>query len=167
MYLDTKHVSGLVWVPSPYGCINIIVLPWFHPGCVVTWEEVSNVCCRGVEYSWVAPEAVSSLIGFVTQRWLENVRLVSLKEFFLSRCGLCRSFCVLVFAELLDLLCEHHYLLFCTKHAEYFKTVFSRNLIQQQICLKGFRNHRVQVASCVPLTFDIRFFFSCGPGPMH
>lgn len=70
---------------------------------------------------------------------------------------------MLVFAELLDLLCERHYLLFCTKHAEYFKNILCRNLMQQQICLKDFRNCRAQVASCVPLTSDISLFFSCGP----
>lgn len=79
--------------------------------------------------------------------------------FFLSRCGLSRSFCMLIFAELLDLLFEHNYLVFFTKHAEYFKNIFSRSLMQQQLCLKDFRNHRAQVASCMfplPLIF---FFF--------
>lgn len=49
---------------------------------MVTWEGGGNVCCRGVGYSWVAPGEVSSLTGSMTQSWLENVRLVSLKECF-------------------------------------------------------------------------------------
>lgn len=49
---------------------------------MVTWEGVSNMCCRGTEYSWVAPGEVSNLTASVTQSWLENVRLVSQKECF-------------------------------------------------------------------------------------
>lgn len=67
---------------------------------------------------------------------------------------------MLVFAELLDLLCEHHYLVFFTKHAACFKNIFCRNLIQQQMCLKDFRNHIKQVISCVfPLPLILVFFF--------
>lgn len=66
---------------------------------------------------------------------------------------------MLIFAELLDLLFEHNYLVFFTKHAEYFKNIFSRSLMQQQLCLKDFRNHRAQVASCM-FPLPLIFFFS-------
>lgn len=66
---------------------------------------------------------------------------------------------MLIFAELLDLLFEHHYLVFFTKHAEYFKNILCRNHIQQQMCLKDFRNCRAQVASYVfPLPLILVFF---------
>lgn len=79
---------GLVWVLGPHGCINIIVLPWFHPGWMVTWEGGGNVCCRGVGYSWVAPGEVSSLTWFYDPELAWKCQIgVSERMFFLSRCS--------------------------------------------------------------------------------
>lgn len=47
-----------------------------------------------------------------------------------------------IFTELLDLPCEHHYMFFLLNSAAYFKNIFCRNLIQQQMCLKDFRSRR-------------------------
>lgn len=132
-----------VWVLSPYGCTDIVALPWFHPGHMVTWEGVSYVCYRGIEYSWVAPGEVSNLTGSVTQSWLENVRLVSQKE-----CLFCpdvgstgASVCWYLQS---CWICYVNTIIWCffLKNVVYFKNIFYRNLIQQQICLKDFRNHR-------------------------
>lgn len=75
---------------------------------------------------------------------------------------------MLIFAELLDLLCEHPYLVFFTKHAAYFKISSVEISYSNKCVLKTSETiDRVQVASCVfvlPLTL---VFFSCEPGPMY